>query len=198
MEQARSLQEEEVFLIARCLRRESAAWKALFDRYHPQLLMTIRLLLRNGGAAEEAEEIAAAVWSELCAEGYPRLRQYTLRGVRFYSFLTVMARREISRQRRSERSRRARECLAARREATWDELDRELTISEILATLTGREREFLQAELMPEAEPMGSSAFSPAYEWKLRSRVLKKFRTYFLQKQARPDDTLVSRGTAPW
>ena len=43
--------------------------------------------LRGEGAMEQAEEIAAAVWSSLCGEAYTRLRQYDLRAGRLLTYL---------------------------------------------------------------------------------------------------------------
>jgi DNA-directed RNA polymerase specialized sigma24 family protein len=182
MEQTCYPQTEEERLVARCLRGDSTAWQTLFQLYHPKLLIIIKLLMGNGSGTEQAEEIAAAVWSSLCSEGYSRLRRYDPRAGRLMGYLTVVARREIWRMRRSERSRHSRECSVARKEATWEEVGRGLALAEFLATLTGREREFCLSELLPQAEPAARHPLSVTNGWQLRSRVLKKFRIFFLQK----------------
>jgi len=173
--------DEEERLVARCLRGEDTAWELMFQLYHPQLLSIIRGLMHGEGALEQAEEIAAAVWSSLCGEEYTRLRQYDPRAGRLLGYLASMARIEIRRGRRSKRNRYSRECMAARKEAISDEIGRSLVIQEFLATLTRREREFCMSDLMKQSTLTVRSEVSLANEWQLRSRVLKKFRTYFLQ-----------------
>jgi len=172
---------EEERLIARCLRGEDTAWETMFHLYHPQLVSIIKALLHGEGALEQAEEIAAAVWSSLCCEAYTRLRQYDPRAGRLLGYLASMARREIRSGRRSKRTRYSRECMAARNEATSDETGRWLVMQEFLATLTRREREFCLSDLLKQSKPTVRSGVSLANGWQLRSRVLKKFRTYFLQ-----------------
>jgi len=173
--------DEEERLVARCLRGEDAAWEMMFHLYHPQLLSIIRALMHGEGAMEQAEEIAAAVWSSLCSEAFTRLRQYDPRAGRLLGYLASMAQSEIRRGRRSKRSRYSRECMAARKEATSDEIGRGLVIQEFLATLTRREREFCMSDLLKQSKLTVRSAVSLANGWQLRSRILKKFRTYFLQ-----------------
>ena len=172
---------EEERLVARCLRGEDTAWETMFHLYHPQLVSIITAMMHGEGAMEQAEEIAAAVWSSLCSEAYTRLRQYDPRACRLLRYLARMARSEISRGRRSKRNRYSRECIAARNEATSDEIGRGLVMQEFLATLTRREREFCLSDLMKQSKLTVRSEVSLANGWQLRSRVLKKFRTYFLQ-----------------
>ena len=106
-------QYEEGQLIARCLRGEKTAWDTMFECYHPQLVLVIRAMLHGEGALEQAEEIAAAVWSSLCIGSYARLRRYDPRVGRLIGYLGGLARREIGKGRRSRRTRYSRECLAA-------------------------------------------------------------------------------------
>ena len=91
--------DEDERLVARCLQGEDAAWEMMFHLYHPQLLSIIRALMRGEGAMEQAEEIAAAVWSSLCSEAFTRLRQYDPRAGRLLGYLASMARSEIRRGR---------------------------------------------------------------------------------------------------
>jgi DNA-directed RNA polymerase specialized sigma24 family protein len=172
---------EEEQLVARCLRGDDTAWHTMFHRYHPQLLSIIKCLVRNENAMEQAEEIAAAVWSSLCNQSYTRLRQYDPQASRLLVYLASIARKELWRGRRSERNRYARECKAARNEKSPEEIGPGLEIQEFLATLTRREREFCLSVLMQQAKPTIRSGVSSANGWQLRSRVQKKFRRYFLQ-----------------
>ena len=91
---------EEERLVARCLCGEDTAWETMFHLYHPQLVSIIKAMMHGEGAMEQAEEIAAAVWSSLCSEAYTRLRQYDPRVGRLLGYLASMARREIRRGRR--------------------------------------------------------------------------------------------------
>jgi hypothetical protein len=173
---------EEERLVERCLRGDVTAWKTMFDVYHPPLVSVIKVLLRGDRGMEQAEDIAAAVWSSLCSEAYIRLRRYDPQAGRLLTYLAAMARREIWKERRAKRSRYSRECSVARQEATWEEVGRGIALTEFLATLTGREREFCLSELLPQTEPAVRPPISATNGWQLRSRVLKKFRNYFLQK----------------
>jgi len=152
----------------------------MFHLYHPQLVSIIKCLMHNESGIEQAEEIAAAVWSSLCTEAYTRLRQYDPRAGRLLVYLASMARKEIWRGRRSERNRYARECKVARKEATPDETGRGVEIQEFLATLSRREREFCLSVLLKHAKPTVRSGVTSSNRWQIRSRVQKKFRSYFL------------------
>jgi hypothetical protein len=176
---------DEERLIERCLRGDPTSWQILFQTYHPKLLFIIKSMMGSESSNEQAEEVAASVWSSLCSEEYSRLRQYNPRVGRLLAYLAGLARREIWRGRRSDRSRHLRECRAARKEATPDEIDRGLTFNEFLATLTRREREFCLSQLLPSTEVTAPPALSASNGWQLRSRVMKKFRTYFLQESPR-------------
>jgi DNA-directed RNA polymerase specialized sigma24 family protein len=171
---------EEERLVARCLQGEHTAWETLFRDYHPQLVSIIKSLTPHESGAEQAEEVAAAVWSSLCGGAFSRLRRYDPRTGRLLGYLARMARSEIWRERRSERRRYTRECKAARKEATWDEVGRELILQEFLTTLSHREREFCLSYLMQQANSPVRPKVSAANGWRLRSRVLKKFRTFYL------------------
>jgi DNA-directed RNA polymerase specialized sigma24 family protein len=176
---------EEERLVARCLRGDNNAWEMMFNLYHPQLVSIIKAMMHGEGAVEQAEEIAAAVWSSLCGEAFTRLRHYDPQVGRLLGYLASMARGEIRRGRRSKRSRYSREFKAARKEATSDEIGRGLVIQEFLATLTPREREFCMTDLMLQTKPMVRPDVSLANGWQLRSRVLRKFRTYLSQENSR-------------
>jgi len=126
-----------------------------------------------------AEEIAAAVWCSLCADSFMRLRRFDPAMGGFLRYLGLLARGEIWRRKRADRSRALRESRAARKESTVPECERALIIQEFLDTLTPREREFCLAYLLNEFDPSSCRNFSAANGWQLRSRVFKKFRTYY-------------------
>lgn len=170
---------EEERLVAGCLRGEDTAWETMFDVYHPKLVSIINAILHGESGAEEAEEIAAVVWSSLCSEAFTRLREYDPHTGRLLGYLASIARREIWRERRSNRHRHFRESKAARAEATVDELGRRLDIQEFLATLTPREKEFFLSDLVRQSAHSVPSGLSPTREWQLRSRIMKKFRMHF-------------------
>lgn len=171
---------DEERLVAQCLRGEDTAWEAFFHLYHPRLVTIIKRLMGNQSRGEQAEEIAASVWSSLCSEEYAHLRQYDPQAGRLLTYLAALARNELWKRTRSEKSRHSRECSVARKEADWDDVDRGLAIQEFLATLTRREREFCLTELLRETKAVPASPVSRVNGWKLRSRVLKKFRNYML------------------
>lgn len=165
-------------LIARCLKGDGAAWDRMFEHYQPHLLAHVLYLLRGEGGVELAEEMAAAVWCSLCSDSFMRLRRYDPALGGFLRYLGLLARGEIWRRKRADRSRASRESHAARKESTVPECERGLVIQEFLDTLTPCEREFCIAYLLNEFEPSSRRNLSAANGWKLRSRVFKKFRTY--------------------
>ena len=57
-----------------------------------------------------------------------------------------------------------------------------IVIQEFLAILTHQEREFCQTFLMKQSGYSCQSELSPCNCWKLRSRVMKKFQTFVLDK----------------
>jgi DNA-directed RNA polymerase specialized sigma24 family protein len=172
---------DEERLVACCLQGDLESWEMMFDLYHPRLVSTIRVLLRGVNGGQQAEDIAAAVWSLLWRDPDKRLRRYNPEAGRLLSFLTSIARRELSKERRSSQRRHFREFIVARKEASCEEVGRGLAFNEFLATLTGRELEFCLSELRPEADRQQRPTLSMANVWKLRSRVLKKFRKYYLE-----------------
>ncbi len=93
---------DEERLVARCLRGEASAWEMMFNLYHPQLVSIIKAMMHGEGAAEQAEEIAAAVWSSLCSEAFTRLRHFDPHVGRLLGYLANMARSEIRKGRRSQ------------------------------------------------------------------------------------------------
>lgn len=175
-----SMHEEEARLLEGCLRGENEAWKAVFKHYHPKLVAYISVVSQSR-SGEHAEEVAAAVWCALWCGESMHFRRYKPQFGGLLNYFKSLARVEIWRRRRSERSRRFREYKVARNESTRDEVGRGLVLQEFLATLTPREREFCLSILMSVSESGGRPDLSTCNEWKLRSRVMKKFRMYMLQ-----------------
>jgi len=165
-------------IIMRCLRKDELAWEAMFVRFHHKLLCYIKFLMHGAGGDEQAEEIAAAVWSSLCGEDYSRLRRYNPESGGFLRYLALLARGEVWRWRRADGNRLSRECRAARRESVACECERGIQMREFLATLTRREREFCLGHLLNETDPISRREISDANEWQLRSRVKKKLIMY--------------------
>ena len=86
---------EEERLVGSVFRGDVTAWKTMFDLYHPPLVSIIKILMHGESGVEQAEDIAAAVWSSLCSEAYIRLRRYDPKAGRLLTYLAAMARREI-------------------------------------------------------------------------------------------------------
>jgi len=172
---------DEQGLVVRCLHGDERAWATLFSTYHPPLLLVVRSLTRGESRVEQAEEITAKVWCSLCSDGYSRLRRYDARLGGLLNFLVGMSRNEVLSSRRADRNRLSRECRVARREATTEVADWRLMLQEFLGTLTRREREFCLTDLMKHGAAACQPELSVANGWQLRSRVLKKFRKYYIQ-----------------
>jgi DNA-directed RNA polymerase specialized sigma24 family protein len=171
---------EEERLVTLCLQGQDSAWETLLNRYHPRLVARLRYLIGGVNGADRAEEIAATVWFTLCSQGYSPLQRYDPRVGRLLDYLVGMARKEIWRRRRTAQTRQARERKVARTEASLDDTSQGLVIQEFLATLTRREREFCVSHLLSQVKPAGQPPVSSTNAWQLRSRVLKKFRAFFL------------------
>ena len=169
-------------IVAGCLRGENSAWEAMFRHYHPRLVSIIKAEMNWQCSTDQAEEIAASIWCSLCSEAYSRLRRYDPHAGRLRTYLKALARREIWKRTREEKHRRFRERRSARSEAVMDETGPAIVIQEFLAILTRQEREFCQSFLMKQAGHSCQSELSPCNSWKLRSRVMKKFQTFVLDK----------------
>ena len=168
--------------VAGCLRGENSAWEAMFRHYHPRLVSIIKAEMNWQCNTDQAEEIAASIWCSLCSESYALLRQYDPQVGRLLTYLKVLARGEIWKRRREEKNRRSRERCSARSEVTTDKTEPAIVIEEFLAILTRQEREFCQTFLMKQSERSCQSELSPCNCWQLRSRVMKKFKRFVLDK----------------
>jgi len=169
-------------IVAGCLRGENWAWEAMFRHYHPRLLSIIKADMNWQYSMDQAEEIAASIWCSLCSEAYSRLRKYDPHLGRLITYLKGLARREIWNRTRLEKNRRARERRCARSEATMNETEQAIILEEFLATLTRREWAFFQSYLMQESGYSCQSEFSSSNSSKVKSRIMKKFRTCVLDK----------------
>jgi hypothetical protein len=174
--------DEEERLVARCLRGEDTAWEMIFHLYHPRLVSIIKAEMNWQCSTDQAEEIAASIWCSLCSETYSRLRRYDPEIGRLLTYLRALARREIWKKGREEKNRRSRERRSARNEAATDDIERAIVVEEFLDILTRQEREFCESYLMEESRHSGQSVVSSTNCWKLRSRVLKKFQAFVLDK----------------
>ena len=169
---------EEERLVARCLCGEDTAWETMFHLYHPRLVSIIKAEMNWQCSTDQAEEIAASIWFSLCSETYSRLRRYDPQLGGLLTYFRALSRREIWKRRRAEKNRRSRERRSARSEATVDDIGRAIVVQEFLDVLTCREREFCKSYLMKQSWRSGQSVLSSTNLWKLRSRVLKKFKMF--------------------
>ena len=182
MHQTRFSPYEEEGLVARCLRGEDTAWEVMFRLYHPRLVSIIKAEMNWHCSTDQAEEIAASIWCSLCSETYSRLRRFDPQVGGLLTYLRALGRREIWKRTREEKNRRSRERRSARSEAATDDIEHAIVVKEFLDILTCREREFCKSYLMKQLGDSGQSVVSSTNCWKLRSRVLKKFLTFILDK----------------
>ena len=171
---------EEQRLVARCILGEQDAWTTLFQDYHSTLVAYIKFLT-PGGSREQAEETAAGVWCSFYCGMAKVLQRYDPQAGGLLRCLKHLARGEVWRRRRSERCRRLRECKVARKDSTCGDVEYGLMVQEFLATLTRREREFCLSILLSASECGVGRKISDSNEWTLRSRIMRKYRTYLLQ-----------------
>lgn len=147
------------------------------------LELRIRLALGSrSGNTELVDEIAARVWHLVVVQEGRLLERFDAeRGCRLITFVASLADKEILRFFRAERRLRARSMLAGRstaaqgRATPWS-MTAELT--EFLATLSRREREFCEHYLLLPPDPAARHGLSKANVWQLRHRVLGKLAAY--------------------
>ncbi len=177
---------EDRLLVNRCLAGESEAWEHLFKVCHPPLLTLIKTLLGPRAAdADLTEEMAGRVWYSVVTEPHRRLDPYDPdRGCSLTTYLAALARNEIRQYFRAEVRRRNRERTASQGENDLPSL----TISEIQSmldefdkTLTPREKEFFESNLIELPVNGKKNAFSETNSWQLRHRVQRKL-SRFLEK----------------
>jgi len=91
-------------LVARCLRREPAAWREFVDRYLPLLYYVIQhtsTQLSVPVSPEETEDLAADVLTQFIQDNFRALRQFEGKS-RLSTYLVVIARRLVLRQLRKK------------------------------------------------------------------------------------------------
>lgn len=181
---ARSRAQSDRQLVDRCLRGEAGAWDELYRQCHPPLLLAIRLFLGHSSTRQDLiDDIAAKVWFTVVDGQNELLSRFdSQRGCRLTTFLAGVARNEIARHFRAERRRRYREIVAyhARygngngHSPHWQSLaGMETALTEFLATLTPREREFCEGYLLAWTDN-GDANYSASNRWQLQHRVRRK------------------------
>ncbi len=175
-------------LVRRCTGGEHAAWSALFTRFQARLKTRVRVFLRGqGGDSSLVDEIAAQVWLVLLQRDARLLRQYQP-DRSFLAFLASIARYETLVRFRSERRRRGRENGERRASINGGVILPEYSrveLEEFLASLTPRERDYLERELISAAahgnggaQPGEDLSLTRANHWQLRHRIRRKLRQY--------------------
>jgi DNA-directed RNA polymerase specialized sigma24 family protein len=170
-------------LVRRCLKGDVAAWQEMFDRCQPHLLASIGSLLKPYGLNTNlAEEIASRVWFSLVGANGSLLDRFDAhRGCQLTTFISALARHELLMYWRTEKRQRKREQAAMIRRPSVHPNDADcfqIVWDEFVATLTQRERSFLEDVLLvpsatPETENLSQTNF-----WQLRSRVTAKLKLY--------------------
>ena len=173
-------------LVDQCLSGQESAWARLFDLCHGVLLAAVRKQAGAGRCGEEfAEEIASRIWFCLTQDGGRLLDRFDpTKGCRLTTYVASLARHEILTYLRSEGRRQRREQRKAMtfQDMTCDEGEDGLNrqIVEFLGTLTPRERQFCETQLLAAGNV--SVIFSETNAWQLRSRVRRKLEAYLETK----------------
>lgn len=181
-------------LVRQCLGGQQQAWEQLYFQCHPRLCEALHYMLRRIGQPEElTEEIAARVWFALLRDSGRLLAKFDAeRDCRIGVFLVGLARNEVMLYVRTERRRLQRERVSSsvrNPASTCTEYELEQLMREFAATLTPREREFLDNFLLssherPEPEdgqpePAQPEEISAANMWQRRHRLREKLKSFF-------------------
>jgi hypothetical protein len=144
------------------------------------------LLGERGADRELVDELAARVWFELVRDDCERLQRYCSAKGMLTAFVAGFAKNVTLVYLRSERRRRIREGIAARRapDGANEVVADRLMLGEFLATLSDTEGEFFRDCLAGVShEPPNGHAhaghLSQSYVRQLRHRVIRKLRAYF-------------------
>lgn len=168
-------------LIARCLAGDGDAWKQLYLDQTPGLLRAVRYFLGPKANAEAVEEINARVWYALLGNGGRLLRRYLPGETRsLRRFLAGVARFEVLRYLRAEKTRRQHE-LARSAQETQEAppvgMEVGSLLNEFASTLKPREIEFLEDYML--APPNGwDSQLSATNLWQRRHRLKAKLHQF--------------------
>jgi DNA-directed RNA polymerase specialized sigma24 family protein len=172
----------EARLVQRCLDGDEAAWRALFDCYHPQVLRYVAALVGPAADREElTQEVAGRFWLALLVRGRARLRYFDPARGRLASFLFAIAAQQLLNLVRA-RGRRGRRWvtkpLIHRTAAEEEPVSLEALVAEFEPRLSPAEGRFYRQHLLgrPAAQP--PPALSGVNARKLRQRIRAKFCAY--------------------
>ncbi len=165
---------------------EEPAWEQLYQQYHPQLVIAVKLLLgQDAGDLHLVDEMAARVWYTLLRDGGRLLASYDAeRDSGLSAFLMGMARIEILRYMRAERRRRSYELIGGRKilaEGRVPDWELATMMDEFTSMLTSQELEFMERFLLDEPGPEADADVVelPATSvWQRRHRLRLKLQTY--------------------
>jgi DNA-directed RNA polymerase specialized sigma24 family protein len=167
-------------LVARCVADDQGAWHTLVARHQPHMLALTRCLLGRAALRELVEDIVENVWYSLLKRDRRGLRAFDPQRASLATYLSVLTRRQVQRQRRMA-ARQLVVYLGARMDVVdprGEELDWELFLAEFLPLLSPCEGSFMHERLLPATSTDPSRAVSDAYARKLRERVLVKLLRY--------------------
>ncbi len=173
-------------LIDRCLSGDRAAWERLYDQFHAPLLLAIRIFLGRSGARHDlVDDIAAKVWFTVIDRQAQMLDRFDSdRGCRLSTFLASIAKNEVLQYFRAERRRSARETQACRgregadNNSRWNSVSGvNAAVTEFLATLTPREREYCEGHLLAIRD-VPAEGYSNENRWQLNHRVRSKLSAF--------------------
>lgn len=173
-------------LIDRCLSGDRVAWERLYDQFHAPLLLAIRIFLgRSGSRHDLVDDIAAKVWFTVIDRQAQMLDRFDSdRGCRLSTFLASIAKNEVLQYFRAERRRNARETQACRgregadTDSRWNSLSGvNAAVTEFLATLTPREREYCEGYLLALRD-IPADGYSNENRWQLNHRVRSKLAAF--------------------
>ncbi len=172
-------------LIARCVDGDSAAWSELYLRCHEPLQTAIRAMYsKSMRDANLVDEISARVWYQLVRDDFCLLRRFDpQRGVRFTTYLSVIAKSQARQYFRAERRRCVRETIASRQIEAPPTIEQEISTLDFedafLEGLTVAELKFFHAALTTAERTQ--DAYSPENGWQLRHRILVKLHRFLIE-----------------
>ncbi|MBN2292706.1 MAG: sigma-70 family RNA polymerase sigma factor [Pirellulales bacterium] len=175
----RELLKADAALAKRCVAGEVAAWEELYSQCHDPLLFSIEVMLGPGNADKNlVDELAARVWYTLIKDDAKLLSKYDYRrGAQLITFMMPVAKSELSRYFRDEKRREKRERIALAGKTPHDTSHPDMSLAEFLPTLTRREREFYDDNLLGYPVNGSNSAtgtFSLANARQLKHRIRTK------------------------
>ena len=169
-------------LVERCVSRDPLAWDELYQTYQQSIIVKIQRVFHPIDA-NIVEEISARVWYRLLQNDCALLDRFDHnQNCRLGTFLSIIAKSEAYNYFRSERRRTNREREVSKDESTSDLPEGYCTqeLDEFFRLLTDREKEFFNDHVGFRDEDVPSLDISQQNQWQLKSRVLRKFRAFFL------------------